>query len=150
MASRQATVQSIAEAFNERDLDKMTAPTSDDFVYQLLPSMLKYLVLKKRVKSNMIESLERGPLDVTGFRELFEATKTFFYNFQFEVVDTFEDVAANKMIMWANVTSDTHVGKFATEAMHIFYFDEEGKIERWLEWVDSAAGKELERKMLGQ
>ena len=83
-------------------------------------------------------------------RDRFKATQSYFSNFQFEVVDTFEDVATNRMIMWANVTGDTHVGRFATEAMHIFYFDDAGKIKKWIEWVDSAAGKELERKMQGQ
>lgn len=43
MASRKATVQSIVESFNERDIDKMTAPVSKNFVYQLLPSALKHL-----------------------------------------------------------------------------------------------------------
>jgi hypothetical protein len=57
----------------------------------------------------------------------------------------FEDAAANKMVLWANVTTDTHVGSFAIEVMHIFYFDTAGKIEKWIEWVDSVAGKELER-----
>ncbi|KFA70671.1 Atr11 [Stachybotrys chartarum IBT 40288] len=133
MASRKATVQSIVESFNERDIDKMTAPVSDNFVYQLLP-----------------KSLERGPMDVAGFRGLFEATKSYFNNFKFEVVDTFEDSAADKMIVWANVTSDTHVGKFATEVMLIFYFDKAGKIYRWIEWIDSAVGKEFEQKLQGQ
>ena len=139
MPSRRETVTAVLEAHNEQNIDKILALHSDDCISEVLPSRL-VTSSDLDALADLIESLERAPMDNTAYRKMYESITPSFRNYKMTVQDIFEDEKANKVVAWIEATAETDVGPYATEKMLIFYFNEAGEVSRSLEFIDSAAG----------
>ncbi|GAP87590.2 putative SLAM family member 5 [Rosellinia necatrix] len=116
------TALALIESYNKWDIEAIMAIRTPDCIQQILP-----------------KTLGRPEMDNATYKLWFGAMIPYFRNFNVTVDDIIEDVAANKVTLWAHSTSDSAVGPYANEYILILHMNEAGdKITKFFEFVDSS------------
>ncbi|KAF9059486.1 hypothetical protein BDP27DRAFT_1310838 [Rhodocollybia butyracea] len=121
MSQRRQTALAIIDAYNNWDLPAILSFRDSNCIHQILP-----------------KSLNRPPLSNSDYETYFTPWLKAFTNFHVTINDIFEDEKENKIVLWAQSTSDSVIGPYDNEYMLAFYFNEDGdKVVRMLEFVNS-------------
>ena len=125
------TAESLVEAFNNMDVDKIVSFRSPECTNQILPRSIKQ------------------PLQANAdYEKRLRFLNPIFRNFSLTVQDILEDVQARRICMWLYAQADTAAGEYLNEYVWILHFDETGeKILSQKEYVDTAMQKEFYPKL---
>ncbi|MCJ1281480.1 hypothetical protein MMC26_000800 [Xylographa opegraphella] len=125
------TAESLVEAFNNMDIDKIISLRSPDCTNQILPRSIKL------------------PLQGNApYEQRLRFLQPIFENFSLTVEDILEDVEARRICMWLYAKADTAAGQYLNEYVWILQFDESGKhIVSQKEYVDTVMQKEFYPKL---
>ncbi|MCJ1384421.1 hypothetical protein MMC17_007537 [Xylographa soralifera] len=125
------TAESLVEAFNNMDIDKIISLRSPDCMNQILPRSIKLPIQANAPYEKRLRFLH--PI---------------FENFSLTVEDILEDIEARRICMWLYAMADTAAGEYLNEYVWILQFDESGKqIINQKEYVDTAMQKEFYPKL---
>ncbi|MCJ1288687.1 hypothetical protein MMC34_000216 [Xylographa carneopallida] len=125
------TAESLVDAFNRMDIDKIISLRSPDCTNQILPRSIKLPVQ------------DNGP-----YEKRLRFLHPIFKNFSLTVEDMLEDIEARRICMWLYAKADTAAGQYLNEYVWILQFDESGKqIISQKEYVDTLMQKEFYPKL---
>jgi ketosteroid isomerase-like protein len=132
-STRHQVALSVIQGYNDWNIDSIMSYRAPNCIQQVLPA-----------------SLSRPPMNNDTYRAFFSSTMPLFRNFTVTVKDLIEDPVANKVAIWASSTADTDIGPYANEYMLVLYFNSDYKVDKILEFVDSASSKEFFGKLMTQ
>ena len=93
--------------------------------------------------TEIIASLGRPAMSNTEYDTYFKGLMPAFRNFRVEINDIVEDVEQEKVVVWAKSSAETEIGPYQNEYMLVFYLNDQSKVTRFLEFVDSATVKDF-------
>jgi hypothetical protein len=132
-STRHQVALSVIQGYNESNIDSLMSYRAPNCIHQVLPA-----------------SLAPPPMNNDAFRAYVSRIMPLFRNFTVTTKDLIEDPVANKVAIWASSTADTDAGPYANEYMFVLHFNSDCKVEKILEFVDSAFSKEFFGKLMAQ
>jgi len=117
-----ATISNLISAYNSWQIDSVVSDTwrSPSCIHQMLPA-----------------SLELGPMNNDQYREYFGRVIPSLQGFHITVYDMIIDEKERKAVVHVDSTAESAVGPYKNELILFLRFDEEGKVVRIEQFVDS-------------
>ncbi|CAM6100436.1 unnamed protein product [Calypogeia fissa] len=120
-STRRQVAVSVIDGYNSSCPDDIMSYRAPNCIHQIMPS-----------------SSSRPPMNNSTYSTFWVCTiLPHFRNFHVTLHDLIEDAAANKVVLWASSTADTDLGPYGNEYVAVLYFNSEGKVEKFVEFVDS-------------